>query len=293
MSNKHFDEAYAIAELHSFMSPLFIWKMIWEEVIPRGYDEKKAIHTDTYEVLTSVHGFSNLLALWYICSELYQGIAPAKAIIQKQLEVAPGLGKGSFSATIRTLNTILGRFVSPDQPAGASCLGWFVERQGQDLAKAFGHIKDGDETDEERTVYKDSVRYIYYANDLVEVNITAIMKTALAVGKTVRSQEFMDKLAEDMKPDNIISSEVNTHDFLNKTSGNSLRLRYANLILAQLRKHKFQDKNAIDKTNKSARVEGKEPVIARFAHLRKRNEPLHTFRNYDLTESYPSTIRIP
>lgn len=307
-ANQELEMAQKIAELHSFLSPLFVWKMIWEEVIPREYDEDKKVHKDTYEVLASEHGFVNLLALWYICSELFQGIVPAKIIIQEQLRIAPGLGRKGDSASIRTINTILSRFVVPDgtrRKPGKHCLGWFVERGGRDLAQKYELVQDEDEGDEERVTYKNSVRYIDYTHTVVRHNVHAIMQTALDVGKVVRDKNFVKSQVKDMTRGSVMSSEKEIHNFLNKTGTassedaisevqeRSLRERYGDEILKCLKKHGFRDQNEIDKVNERRKSKGKDPIIARFACLREEKDSLNNFRNYNLTETYPPTIVLP
>lgn len=309
-ANPERDMAQKIAELQSFMSPLFVWKMIWEEVIPREYDKDEKVYKDTYGVLASEHGFVNLLALWYICSELYQGIAPAKIIIQEQLRIAPGLGRKGKPVSIVTLNTMLSRFVLPlpgetRRKSRKCCLGWFVETRGQELLKKYPPIQDGDE---EKITYrnevKNSQRYIDYTDDVVKYNIHAIVKTALDVGKVVRGKEFVENQIRDMTKGSTMSSEQEIHNFLNKTGGTSskdassevrersLRERYGDEVLKFLKKHGFRDQNKIEEINECRKSKGKDPVIAKFACLRGETDPLNNFRNYNLTVTYPPTIKI-
>ena len=281
---KHSGMAEAIAELHAFMSPLFIWKMIWEEVLPRVSGNGEDSYRDKYKILTSTHGFANLLALWYICSELYQGIAPAKIIIQKQLALAPGVGKEpfEFDRSRQTTKEILSHMVLPNEKnkrSNRQCLGWFVEMGGKNLAEKLKQCEEE---------YKNSVRYIYYANEIIKENVVAIMKTAIAVCYAVRTPEFIEEQKDFMLRTGVIESETRTHEYLNET----LREKFANLIIKELRKYNFVDEDKVKKINENRKANKEEVLIVNVASLREDDDKIPVFKKYVLTKSYPPTMYI-
>ena len=114
----------------------------------------------------------------------------------------------------------------------------------------------------------------------------------------------MKNQINDMTKGSTMSSEKEIHNFLNRTGDassedpssevreRSLRERYGDEILKCLNKHGFRDQNEIDKINGCRKSKGEKPVSARFACLRGEKDSLNNFRNYNLTETYPTTIKL-
>ena len=87
--------AAANAELQAFMSPLFIWRSIWEEIVPREKlpsvltDDRESweseLFHDRFGITTGPYGLLRLLALWYICGHMYQGYYPPTLLIRNMI----------------------------------------------------------------------------------------------------------------------------------------------------------------------------------------------------------------
>ena len=72
--------ARAMVEVHLFLSPLYIWRTIWEEVVPKTITFSGQ-EKDEYEITTDKYVFVRLMALWYILTEIYQGNYPTRPMI--------------------------------------------------------------------------------------------------------------------------------------------------------------------------------------------------------------------
>ena len=251
--------ATAIARSQSFLSPLFIWRSIWEEFIPRKrenyhealeknlcerMDRNRVNVEDLYEISTGRYGVMRLIALWYISERIFQGRYPRFSMIKDA--VAHRVGSA------RTVDKVLAGIVSPPELATRG-FGWFVTRSKKDVTH--------------KTCDDDKVPYVVCANPSVLRNVFSIMNTAIVVGNIVKSEDSVLKLKKD-----ILSrlkrgaTDQEILEFLNKPQGRSLVMDISNLIRENLRKTGF-----IDKWVDSMKVE----------RLREKDDPKPMFWNYE------------
>lgn len=258
-------KARAMVEVQSFYLPPYIWRMIWEETVPKrsagtNRDEDKSgktlgeytIYRDTYRVTTGRYALVRLLALWYILSELYLGNHPTEQLIINA--IARHVGDRS---TVK--NTVLSpilphsveKVVSDEEKKDErnNHFGWFVLKTRR---KLYG---EGD----------NQVGCISWASESVRENIFAIMNTAMEVGEIARSDRFVENLEE--KVADIYSSKLDDEEerkeisrWQNRPYGSSLTMDLCIEIRRCLLKYKFTGKISREDEPKTVFVDHDEAV---------------------------------
>ena len=276
--------AIANAELQSFMSPLFIWRSIWEEIVPRKemdpgltYDREpwaSEIFHDQFGITTGRYGLIRLLALWYICGAMYQGHYPPTLMIRNMIahrvgEDRPfariGNTKGERSYRAKLENTARSTALEAIDPILSKRgianrrFGWFVDETRKQATEG--------RSETSRT------RYITDANEYVIQNVFAVVNTALTVAKIVQSDEHIVKHTESLlascAKDGATGKEM--FGLLNQPTGESFTMTVIRHIRRELRANGFVDE---------------EKDTMKVASLREETEPKVNFFDYENVERY-------
>ena len=192
--------ATAVAELHAFFSPYFIWRSIWEEVVPREkldpsltWDREPGdsdVYQDRFGITTGRYGLIRQLGLWYICGEMYQGYYPPMSLILNMIAHRVGADRpqrgrrardpdrtyrDEVGDTARTTarDAMVPIVPKPDDPGRG--FGWFRARTYREVT---GRPSDNP-----------SKTYITCSEDFVLANVFAIVNTAFTVARIVQSDE--------------------------------------------------------------------------------------------------------
>ena len=258
--SESYTKARAIAEMESFLLPLHIWRMIWEEIVPkrfytdvmdvmdvmgREFEIKRVIHQDIHEITMGRYGFVRLMALWNILVEIHWGYYPRREMILQMISHRVGSKSGykrarsgtdNRSAAEEALSVIVPRGAATGKEEG---LGWFVVKTEEELNEK------GDK----------QTHFICWSNEIVLRKISAVMRTAMEVGNMARSESFVVKYEEkisDILSDNTYPDDVKRNEVIfrlfndpyeESPYGESLTMELCRAVRRCLNKYNFGDEN--------------------------------------------------
>ena len=243
----------ALAEIETLFLPLHIWCMIWEEIVPKEHvtdnyfhGERLKVYRDIHEITIGKYGLVRLMALRNLLSQIYWGYYPSRDMILQMISHRIGdrnkrfKRKGEEEAggadrrrpAMSTAEAVLRVIVTPvGKVAGDGDLGWFVLKKEYELLGGRGNKQ---------------VDCICWEDENVPAKISAVMRTAMEVGKIARSEPFVVKYERNIS--NILQSDEYGDDIernraifrlLNAPCGESLTMDLCREIRRCLKRYGF------------------------------------------------------
>ena len=256
-------KARAIAQMESFLLPLHIWRMIWEEIVPKEYYTKEpdtidvmdgkvkkemVIHRDIHQITMGRYGFVRLMALWNILVQMHWGYYPRREMILQMISHRVGSKSGyqrarSGGSNRSAAEEALSVIVPQRAATGKEGLGWFDVKTAEELNEKAD--KTGDQ----------QAHFICWSNEAVLRKISAVMRTAMEVGEMARSEPFVAKyekkisdiLSDGAYPDEVKRKEVIfrllNDPYEESPLGESLTMELCRAVRRCFNKYHFGDEN--------------------------------------------------